>query len=235
MRLQKFLAHAGLCSRRKAEEYITAGLVRVNGEVITQLGSQVDPQTDTVFYRDKKIEFKKQENKIYIAMNKPKGYVTSCSQKNASIVLDLIDIDSRIYPVGRLDKDSTGLLLLTNDGQLHNRMSHPSFNHEKEYEVTTTLPLSQKALAQMAQGMMIDRTLTRRAKVTQLSKNKFRIVLKQGLNRQIRKMVSKTGNSVAVLKRIRMANVRLGHLKEGQWRYLTANEINGLTKGGNSD
>ncbi len=235
MRLQKFLAHAGLCSRRKAEEYITGGLVRVNGTVITQLGTRVDPQADTVVYRDKKIELKDETKKIYIAINKPKGYVTSCSHKNASIVLDLIDIDSRIYPVGRLDKDSTGLLLLTDDGQLHNRMSHPSFNHEKEYEVTTTLPLSQKALEQMAQGMMIDGTLTRRARVTQLSKHKFRIVLKQGLNRQIRKMVSKTGNSVVILKRIRMANVRLGRLKEGQWRYLTAGEIKGLTKRGNPD
>jgi len=161
-------------------------------------------------------------------LNKPVGFVTSCAQDNTKIVMDLINIDTRIYPVGRLDKDSTGLLLLTNDGELHNRMSHPSFNHEKEYEVVTGQPLKNAALKKMEQGLIIDGTKTRRAKVHRLRNNMFRIILKQGLNRQIRKMVSKTGNTVVSLKRIRMSNIKLGNLKEGDWRYLSADEASQL-------
>ncbi|MFH2093963.1 MAG: pseudouridine synthase [Pseudomonadota bacterium] len=230
MRLQKFLAHAGLCSRRKAEEYIVAGFIKVNEQIVTELGTQVDPACDKIYFNDEPICLKEDTSKIYIAINKPKGYVTSCSQDNSKIILDLIDINARIYPVGRLDKDSTGLLLLTNDGQLHNRMSHPSFNHEKEYIVTTCQPIHNSALKKMAQGIQIEQTITRKADVTRMSKNKFRIVLKQGLNRQIRKMVEAVGNSVDSLCRVRMANIRLGRLKEGNWRYLTSDEIIALTK-----
>jgi len=119
---------------------------------------------------------------------------------------------------------------LINDGNLHNKLSHPSFNHEKEYIVTTKEPISDAALKNMAQGMMIDKVKTRKAKVKRLSKNKFNIILKQGRNRQIRKMVAKTGNKVDILKRIRMANINLGNLKEGKWRYLTPKEIKQLTQ-----
>ena len=146
------------------------------------------------------------------------------------IILDLIDLKDRIYPVGRLDCDSRGLILLTNDGKLHNILSHPSFNHEKEYIVTTVHPVPETALNTMAQGMIIDKIKTRKAKIKRLSKKKFRIVLQQGRNRQIRKMVGKTGNKVDTLKRIRMANINLGNLKEGKWRYLTPKEIRQLTK-----
>ncbi len=224
MRLQKYLAHAGVCSRRKAEQHILGGLVRVNGQIKTELGTKVDPDHDAILYKGESITLEQQGKKIYIALNKPVGFVTSCSQDSVKIVMDLIDIDARIYPVGRLDKDSTGLLLLTNDGDLHNKMSHPSFNHEKEYEVKTRLPLKNAALKKMEQGMIIDGTKTRRAKVHRLNKNVFRIILKQGLNRQIRKMVSKTGNTVVSLKRIRMSNIKLGNLKKGAWRYLSAAE-----------
>lgn len=230
MRLQKFLAHAGLCSRRKAEEHILNGRVIVNQEIVTKLGTKVDPSCDKVCFENKEICLKTQDPKIYIAINKPKGYVTSCSQENVKIILDLIDIDDRIYPVGRLDKDSTGLILLTNDGQLHNRMSHPSFNHEKEYIVTTRQPIHNSGLKKMAKGMIIDKTMTRKAIVTRMSKNKFRIVLKQGLNRQIRKMVEAVGNKVDTLNRIRMASIKLGRLKEGNWRYLTTDEVRRLVK-----
>ena len=120
--------------------------------------------------------------------------------------------------------------MLTNDGELHNRMSHPSFNHEKEYVVTTQQPIHNTALKKMAQGMIIDNTKTRQASVTRMSKNKFRIVLKQGLNRQIRKMVEALGNKVDTLNRTRMANIKLGRLQEGNWRYLTPDEVKELTK-----
>ncbi len=228
MRLQKFLAHAGVCSRRKAEKYILNGFVQVNGQIKTELGTKVDPGKDVIIYKGETITLEQQTKKIYIALNKPVGFVTSCAQDNTKIVMDLINIDTRIYPVGRLDKDSTGLLLLTNDGELHNRMSHPSFNHEKEYEVVTGQPLKNAALKKMEQGLIIDGTKTRRAKVHRLRNNMFRIILKQGLNRQIRKMVSKTGNTVVSLKRIRMSNIKLGNLKEGDWRYLSADEASQL-------
>ena len=230
MRLQKYLAHAGICSRRKAEEHILNGRVKVNYKIFTELGTKVDPENDKVYFDNQLVIFKKNIRKIYIALNKPEGYVTSCSQQKTKIILDLIDIDQRIYPVGRLDKDSRGLVLLTNDGDLHNKLSHPSFNHEKEYIVTTVHPVPETALKTMAQGMIIDKIKTRKAKIKRLSKKKFRIVLKQGRNRQIRKMVGKTGNKVDTLKRIRMANINLGNLKEGKWRYLTPKEIRQLTK-----
>ena len=229
MRLQKFLAHAGLCSRRKAEEYILKGRVEVNNKIVTELGTKIDPEKDKIFFNKKAIILKQESKKIYIALNKPEGYVSSCSQLKSKIILDLIDVDERVYPVGRLDKDSKGLLLLTNDGDLHNKLSHPSFNHEKEYIVTTVYPLSEKGLKHMAKGMVIDKVMTRKAKVKRLLKNKFKIVLKEGKNRQIRKMVGKIGNRVDSLKRVRIANISLENLKEGKWRYLTKKEIEQLT------
>jgi len=230
MRLQKYLAHAGICSRRKAEEHILNGLVKVNHQIVTELGTKIDPEKDRVLFKDNPVILKQTTPKIYIAVNKPEGFVTSCSQQKTKIILDLIDIDERVYPVGRLDKDSKGLVLLTNDGDLHNKLSHPSFNHEKEYVVTTLYPVSDEDLNAMAQGLEIDTVKTRKATVRRLSKNKFNIILKQGRNRQIRKMVEKIKNKVDRLKRIRMANITLGKLKEGEWRYLTPKEIKGLTQ-----
>ncbi|MCK4766824.1 MAG: rRNA pseudouridine synthase [Desulfobacula sp.] len=230
MRLQKYLAHAGICSRRKAEEHILNGRVKVNHQIVTELGTKIDPEKDKVFFNGQPVILKQKSSKIYIALNKPEGYVTSCSQQKTKIILDLIDIDERVYPVGRLDKNSKGLVLLINDGDLHNKLSHPSFNHEKEYIVTTIHPVSETALKNMAQGMVIDKVKTRKANVKRISKNKFNIILKQGRNRQIRKMVGKTGNKVDVLKRIRMANINLENLKEGKWRYLTSKEIKQLTQ-----
>jgi len=230
MRLQKYLAHAGICSRRKAEEHILNGSIKVNHKIVTTLGTKVDPEKDKVFFNHKPVILKQDVSRVYIAINKPEGVVTSCSQQKAKIIMDLVDIDERVYPVGRLDKDSRGLVLLINDGNLHNKLSHPSFNHEKEYIVTTKEPISDAALKNMAQGMMIDKVKTRKAKVKRLLKNKFNIILKQGRNRQIRKMVAKTGNKVDILKRIRMANINLGNLKEGKWRYLTPKEIKQLTQ-----
>ncbi|MCK5835929.1 MAG: rRNA pseudouridine synthase [Desulfobacula sp.] len=231
MRLQKFLAHAGVCSRRKAETFILEGRVKVNGQKVSTLGTQVDPDRDQVFFENKLvISAKAFARHTYIAVNKPIGYITSCSQKNAKIILDLVKVEKRIYPIGRLDKDSNGLVLLTDDGELHNRLSHPSHNHEKEYRVTTGYPISEKARKAMAEGMVIEGVKTRKALVTPISENEFKIILKQGRNRQIRKMVEKTGNRVDSLKRIRMANIILGNLKVGSWRYLTRQEIKVLTQ-----
>jgi 23S rRNA pseudouridine2605 synthase/23S rRNA pseudouridine2604 synthase len=161
---------------------------------------------------------------IYIAINKPKGVVASCEQKNDRIILDLINIPERVYPVGRLDKDSSGLLLLTNDGRLHHRLSHPSFDHEKEYEVAVADPIPDGALEHMAKGLPMMGAKTRPARIKRLSPRRFRMVLQEGKNRQIRRMLRKVGHQVTDLKRIRVANIRLGNLAEGAWRYLSESE-----------
>jgi pseudouridine synthase len=227
MRLQKFLSKAGICSRRKGEEYIKAGLIRVNHTVVTELGTTIDPVNDRVEFQGEVVIPK--NDLIYIAINKPKGYVTSCSQPGEKIVLDLIDIPQRVYPIGRLDKDSTGLLILTNDGDLHHRLLHPSFDHEKEYDVTVSKPITDGALKNIAGGMPMMGTKTRPAKITRISSRRFRIVLKEGRNRQIRRMVRKAGGHVTRLKRLRISKIRLKRLEEGTWRYLTEKEIKSLT------
>ena len=228
MRLQKYLSRAGICSRRKGEEYIKAGWVKVNGKIITELGVKIDPERDTVEVDSDAIRC--DSTPIYIALNKPRGYVSSCRQQNEKIVLDLLDISERVYPVGRLDKDSTGLLLLTNDGRLHHRISHPSFNHEKEYEVTVDKPLPAGALRKLAKGLPMMETRTRPARIKRLSSRRFRIVLQEGKNRQIRRMVRKVGSRVVNLKRIRIANIELADLPPGRWRHLAAKERDQLLK-----
>ncbi|MBF0257320.1 MAG: rRNA pseudouridine synthase [Desulfamplus sp.] len=230
IRLQKFLSQAGICSRRKAEEHIAAGQVCVNGQTVTSQGISVDVEQDEIRFKGEIVRISAEKKKIYIALNKPVGVVTSCSHPGERIVLDLIDIPDRIYPVGRLDKDSSGLILMTDDGDLHNRLSHPSYNHEKEYIVITVEPVSKSALEKMASGVMLDGKKTRSAKVKKLSEFKFKIILKQGVNRQIRRMVEKTGNQVKELARIRIGTIKIGGLKEGKWRFLNEEEINELKK-----
>ena len=228
MRLQKFLSSAGVCSRRKGEKYIKAGRVSVNSQIIVELGTKVDSAADLVQVDGKPVQ--SSQPLIYIALNKPKDYVTSCSHPGEKIVLDLVDIPRRVYPVGRLDKDSTGLLLLTNDGRLHHTLSHPSFDHEKEYDVTVTRPIADGALRKMAAGLPMMETQTRPARVQRISARRFRIVLQEGKNRQVRRMVRKVGNQVAALKRIRVANIKLGRLAPGAWRHLSDREKQELLK-----
>jgi len=228
MRLQKFFSHAGFCSRRQGEKYIKDGLVRINGNVVTTLGTKVDPESDQIAVDGKTIRIR--QSLIYIALNKPPGYITSCRQSSTKIVLDLIDIPERVYPIGRLDKNSTGLLILTNDGSLHHQLAHPSFDHEKEYEVTVASPVSDDILRSMEKGLPMDGTKTRPAKIKKISSKRFRIVLKEGKNRQIRRMVKQVGNRIIRLKRIRVSNIRLGRLSEGTWRHLTEREKKHLLK-----
>ncbi len=226
MRLQKFLSSAGVCSRRKGEAFITAGRVKVNGQTVVTLGVKVDPDRDAVEVDGQAV--RSLVAPVYIALHKPKGYVSSCNHKGQKIVLELLDTTARVYPVGRLDKDSTGLLLLTNDGHLHYRLSHPSFDHEKEYEVRVTAPLTAGAMRKLSQGLPLMGKRTRPARLRRISSRSFRIVLQEGKNRQIRRMVRKVGSQVSDLKRIRIANIRLGNLACGAWRYLTPKERENL-------
>lgn len=228
MRLQKFLSAAGVCSRRKGEKLIQAGKVLVNGKVVNKLGSKIDPEKDRVEYQGRVLSVASKE--VYIALHKPKGYITSCEQKNSKIVLDLIGSDERIYPIGRLDKDSTGLLLLTNNGSLHQKLTHPSYDHEKEYDVSVASSISDRQLKQLSDGVIILGRKTRPAKIIRKSEKRFRIILQEGRNRQIRRMVEKVGNQVVKLKRLRVSGISLGKLKVGAWRYLTDKEIKNLKK-----
>ena len=226
IRLQKFLAHAGVCSRREGERFIQAGRVAVNGKVVTELGARVEPGKDRVSVDGRPIRAK--ETPVYILLHKPAGYISSCRHRDQKIVLDLVNVSQRVYPVGRLDRDSTGLLLMTNDGRLHHRLAHPSFDHEKEYRVEVDGPMPDSALKEMAAGIPLDGKLTRPAEVERLSDRAFRITLREGRNRQIRRMAEAVGYAVVRLHRIRMANLTIGDLPAGNWRHLTPREVAGL-------
>jgi pseudouridine synthase len=228
VRLQKFLSEAGACSRRKGEAHILAGDVTVNGMVVSTLGTKVDPEADVVHLNGMPVG--KPDRHIYVMLNKPEGIVTSCEHRGEPVVTDLVNLPQRLFPVGRLDKDSTGLLLMTNDGRIHHRLSHPSFDHEKEYDVTVQRPLADQDLAAMEKGMPLSGVMTRPARVHRLSGNRFRIVLKEGKNRQIRRMVKKVGNRVVRLHRIRVADLKLGDLAKGSWRHLRPEELRRLLK-----
>jgi len=219
MRLQKFLSAAGICSRRQGERYMLEGRIRVNGKQVTEMGTRVDPTTDQIEVDGQMVSLNQEP--IYIALNKPKGYVASCKQQKNKTVLDLVNIPQRIYPVGRLDKDSTGLLIMTNDGKAHHRLLHPSYDHEKEYEVTVAKVITDGAIKKMENGIVLLGKKTRPAKIKRLALNRFRIILREGQNRQIRKMAKKVGSTVVQLKRIRFSNITLSGIKEGQWRFLT--------------
>ena len=231
VRLQKYLASKGVASRRKCEEFISDGLVKVNGEVLTKLGTKIDPDKDIIEINEEKISNIKADY-IYILLNKPKGYITSLKQNDSTspLVTDLLNITERVYPVGRLDKDSSGLLLLTNDGDFAYKLMHPSFEKEKEYIVTTEETVTKRMIDRFEKGVIIDGYKTKGAIVKRIELTKISIVIKEGRNRQIRKMLSKVGNSVLNLKRVRINNLRLGGLKEGEYRFLKKNEVKDLVK-----
>jgi len=226
IRLQKFLSQVGACSRRKGEAHILAGEVTINGQVVSTLGTKVDPESDVV--QLKGVPVGRRDRHVYVMLNKPEGVVSSCKHKGETVVTDLVDLPQRLFPVGRLDKDSTGLLLLTNDGRIHHRLSHPSFDHEKEYDVTVQRPLADEALVAMERGVTLSGAMTRPAAVRRISRCRFRIVLMEGKNRQIRRMVKKMGNRVVHLNRVRVADLKLGRLAKGSWRYLNPGEIRRL-------
>jgi len=224
-----------ICSRRTAEALILQARVKVNHRVVTVLGTKVDPAGDVVEVDGQPVGRKDQQGKrIYIALHKPKGFVTSCRHAGQSTIMDLVDVAQRVFPIGRLDKDSSGLLLLTNDGPLHHRLSHPSFDHEKVYEVVVAGPITDKALAQLAAGLVLDGKPTRPARVKRMGLQRFEIVLREGRKRQIRRMVEALDNRVMDLKRIGFAGIDLGRLAPGTWRHLSPGEVEGLVSDGGS-
>lgn len=233
-RLQKVLAHRGVASRRACEELITAGRVRVNGVVVSELGVKVDPETDEITVDGKETE--KQGRPVVIMLHKPKGYVSTTSDPHAEkTVMQLVDFEGRrLYPVGRLDQDSRGLMLLTDDGELANRLLHPSHGAEKVYEVRAWGKMDQKSFEIMAKGVDLEDGKTAPARVEEVRLEgdhiSFRIAIKEGKKRQIRRMVRALGGRVADLRRVEFAGLKLGVLPEGRWRELSRAEADGLRR-----
>ena len=231
IRLQKFLSEAGIASRRKAEEMIRSGLVKVNGK-IANIGDSVDPKTDSVSVGGKKV--KKENSLRYILLNKPRGYVTTTDDDlGRKCVLELVSgVKERIYPVGRLDRISEGALILTNDGEFANAMMHPSKHVPKTYRVTVRPGITSEQVDILSTGVDIDGRMTAPADVRVLSKEEGRavleIVLYEGRNRQIRRMCEALELEVARLKRTQIGSVKLGMLKPGDWRNLTDEEVHKL-------
>ena len=223
MRLQKFIATAGITSRRKAEELITAGKIKVNSEIITKLGTIIDENNDQVEYNDKIIKL--EAKKIYIALNKPIGYISSTSNQQGKTIYNLIKTKERVYPVGRLDKDSSGLMLLTNDGEFANHLTHPRFGCVKEYFVVLDQDLKEQDIKKLEKRMIIGGKKLQGIKVVMARNKSARLILKEGINRQIRRMLGKLGYTVVKLKRIRIGKLALGDLKEGKWQKVKKENI----------
>lgn len=231
VRLQKFMSECGVASRRKSEELIESGKVRVNGAVAS-LGDKINPKKDTVTVNGKKLV--KQKEHKYIMLHKPRGFITTMSDEmERKCVAQLIsDIPQRVYPVGRLDRESEGLLLFTNDGEFANALTHPKKHVSKTYRVTVRPGITEEQLAAITEGIIIDDRKTAPAEVRVVTKEENRVVLEiilyEGRNRQIRKMCEQLNLEVARLKRTAIGSVKLGMLKQGDWRNLTEDEVRKL-------
>ena len=233
IRIQKVLSENGILSRRKAEEYVAAGRITINGRK-AQIGAAVDPRKDIVTVDGIRVDLSPKVQKVYILLNKPRGYVTTLSDElGRRCVAELVeDAPDRVYPVGRLDKDSEGALLLTNDGEFANMIMHPSHHINKTYRVTVRPGVSEDQVVELSTGVMIDDRMTAPAQVTVLERNPDRavlqIVIHEGRNRQIRKMCEAVGLEVARLKRSSIGPIRLGMLQPGKWRELTPQEVGAI-------
>lgn len=224
--LNKYISNTGMCSRRKADEIIKAGRVTINGEV-ARTGNRVE-EGDEVLIDGKPL--KEKDKTVYLAFNKPRGIICTTDQKAKDNIISYIDYPQRIFPVGRLDVASEGLILLTNDGDVVNKILRASNNHEKEYIVSVDKAVTVDFIRKMSNGVPILDTVTKKCEVEKINANVFRIVLTQGLNRQIRRMCEHLGYEVKKLKRVRIMNIKLGRLELGKWRELRPHEIEEIKK-----
>ncbi len=225
-RLNKYISSCGICSRRKADELIENGKVEVNGVLITNLGEKVE-DSDVIKVNGKKIS--KEIKKVYIALNKPKGYVTTNSdQFGRKNVTELIKEDVRVYPVGRLDMYTEGLLILTNDGYFSNKMMHPKNEINKTYIVSTSTNVTEEQIRKLQEGVDIGDYITKPAMAQKLDKNKLEIIIHEGKNRQVRRMCEAVGINLLNLKRAKIGIIELGTLQTGKYRYLTKDEIESI-------
>ena len=230
-RLQKVLARAGVASRRKSEDLIRQGRVRVNGQIVTELGTKVDPAQDEIRVDGAPIQIG--ASRVYVMLNKPAGVLSAMRDRRGRKSLgDLVTVPVRLYPVGRLDATSEGLILLTDDGELANLLTHPRYEHEKEYRVLVNGQPSEEALDTWRRGVMLDGKPTVPAEVEVLAAHhdsaELRVVMREGRKRQIRRVAELLGHPVRELRRVRLGPLQIGQLEPGQWRYLTAKEVQSL-------
>jgi len=226
IRLNKYIASSGLCSRREADTLIESGKVTINGIVAVQGSKVLDG--DVVDVNGRKVT--PEDDMVYIAFNKPLGITCTTDTRDPSNIIDYIGFDERIFPVGRLDKNSSGLILLTNDGSIVNKLLRAENGHEKEYLVTVNRPYDKNFIKSMESGVPVLGQLTLPCRIKPAGDRSFKIILHQGLNRQIRRMCEYLGYKVTKLKRIRFMNIMLGDLETGKWRYLTSAEKKELLK-----
>ncbi|MDP4170096.1 MAG: 23S rRNA pseudouridine(2604) synthase RluF [Bacillota bacterium] len=231
MRINKYISNTGICSRREAEKYIEAKRVTINGEIAI-LGSQVEPG-DQVLIDGKPFGTKQQT--VYIALNKPVGITSTTERHIKGNIVDFVNHPERIFPIGRLDKDSEGLILMTNDGDIVNKILRAENNHEKEYIVTVDKKITENFIKGMANGVEILDTKTKPCKVIRINDREFKIILTQGLNRQIRRMCAAFGYQVNRLERIRIMNIKINGIQTGHWRDLTEKELRELNESLNND
>lgn len=220
-RINKHLSSQGICSRREADRLIRDGKVTLNGKVAS-LGDMVG-EGDVVRVNGRAVKTDA-AGRTYIMLNKPVGAITTTDRSRTDTVMDLIDLEERVFPIGRLDVRSSGLLLLTNDGELANRLMHPRYRHEKEYIVTTRHAMNRSAIARLRDGVDLDDGPTLPAKIRALGPRKISLTIREGRNRQVRRMIEAVGNEVAALERVRIGTLELGTLAEGTWRRLTKKE-----------
>jgi 23S rRNA pseudouridine2605 synthase/23S rRNA pseudouridine2604 synthase len=225
MRVQKFLSQSGICSRRKAEEYIKKWLVKINWE-IALIWQKISSEKDKIELLDEAVL--EQKNFVYYKLNKPRWIETTCAQNNEKNIIDLLDIKERVFPIWRLDKETTGLILMTNDWRLANFLMHPRYEHEKEYIVETFWPISDEQLDLMWKEMFILWSYINKAQISRISAWKFSIIITEWKNRQIRRMVEKVWNRVKKLKRIRIENIKLWKLWTWEYKPLSKNEKESL-------
>lgn len=230
-RLQKYMAACGIASRRKCEEIILQARVKVNGKIVNELGAKIDEEKDLVTLDGKLI--KKEKNKVYIALNKPKGYVSTVKdERGRKTILDLVDVTERIYPIGRLDYDTSGLILLTNDGDIYNKIIHPKQEKNKIYIALIKGIPTENDIEKFERGINIDGYVTAPAKFKIIKKFKdyceVEIIIHEGRNRQIRKMCDFINHQILELKRLQIGDIKLGNLPLGKWRYLNTKEIQSI-------
>lgn len=228
MRIQKFLSEAGACSRRQAEKYLEQGLIKINNKIIKEQGTKIDPDKDQIKLNNKEIKLKQY---TYLILNKPKGYVSSFDHKNKKTLKSLIKTKEHLGYAGRLDEDSEGLMFLTNDGNLIYKLTHPKFQHEKEYIVETKEKVPDNIINKLKKGVKLKEGQTNPIKIKKITNNKFNIILNEGKNRQIRRMFKLFNINVTKLKRIRINNLKLNNLKPKQTRRLTEEEIKLIKNG----
>lgn len=236
IRVQKFLSEAGICSRRKAEELILEGKIKVNGKIIYELGTKINPDIDVIEFNNKIVNKIKSKH-LYILLNKPIGYVTTVKdQFNRPTVMDLITVERRVLPVGRLDMYTSGALILTDDGEFINKVTHPRHQINKSYIATVKGIATQEDIQKLENGIEIDDYITSKAKakIIKIDKEKgisrIEIVIHEGKNRQVRKMCESIGKKVLALHRTKIGNIEVRNLKLGSWRYLNDKEVSNLIK-----